>query len=77
VYFNQDLKFRPLLSLDSVLAIDIRNKPTFDDSTSVGKLTVPLSTIVNSKIITVNIEDGNSGNITVVYSLETTPITDP
>ena len=46
--FNQDLKFLPLTALDGYLLIDIREKPTFDDGFSVGKLKLLISSLSTS-----------------------------
>lgn len=74
VSFDQTIKFLPLPSLDGVLTIDIRSKPTFEMASSLGSFSVPIALLQNSKDTSVNITDQNE-TITVVYSTESVQLT--
>ena len=71
IAFEQTIKFVPLSSVDGMLTIDIRNKPTFETVSSVGSFSVPIASLQSSKITSVDVENDSNEAITVVYSTET------
>lgn len=71
ISFEQTIKFVPLSSLDGMLTIDIRNKPTFESVSSVGSFSIPIALLQSSKVTSVDIENESNETITVVYSTET------
>lgn len=71
ISFEQTITFVPLSSLDGMLTIDIRNKPTFESVSSVGSFSIPIALLQSSKVTSVDIENESNETITVVYSTET------
>ena len=76
--FNQDLKFLPLTALDGYLLIDIREKPTFDDGFSVGKLKLLISSLStsnsNSKEVTQSLTSEKGEKLILTYMAEVAEI---
>ena len=76
--FNQDLKFLPLTALDGYLLIDIREKPTFDDGFSVGKLKLLISSLStsnsNSKEVTGSLTSEKGEKLILTYVAEVAEI---
>ena len=76
--FNQDLKFLPLTALDGYLLIDIREKPTFDDGFSVGKLKLLISSLStsnsNSKEVTGSLTSEKGEKLIFTYVAEVAEI---
>ena len=70
IHFNQEFKFLPLPSLHGFLVFDLRDKPTFEEGSSLGMLNIPIASIISSKEVSVSIENKLNENITIVYTVE-------
>ena len=68
--FNQDLKFLPLPSLDGFLMVDVREKPTFEDGCSVGKLKISVASLINSKEVVASVTSEKGEKLTITYVAE-------
>ena len=53
--------------MDGFLTIDVKEKPTFDEGFSLGKIKILLSTLKNSESVVVPIANQKSENISVTY----------
>mmetsp|Transcript_15399 Transcript_15399/g.14768 ORF Transcript_15399/g.14768 Transcript_15399/m.14768 type:complete len:133 (-) Transcript_15399:206-604(-) len=74
--FNQDLEFLSLISLDGRLVLDVREKATLEESSSVGKLSVPISLFFDRGGPTENksvVQSEEGERITVTYQAEIIP----
>ena len=70
VHFNQEFKFIPLPSLGGFLVFDVREKPTFEEGSSLGILNIPVATITSSKEVIASIENKLDEKMTIVYVVE-------
>ena len=50
--------------------IDVREKLTFEEGSSVGRVSVPISSLSNSKEVAVTIINQKEEKLTVTYSAE-------
>ena len=72
--FNQQFIFTPLISMDGFLTIDVKEKPTFEEGFSLGKIKILLSTLKNSELVVVPIANKKSEKIFVTYVAEIFPL---
>ena len=70
IHFNQEFRFLPLPSLEGFLVFDVRDKPTFEEGSSLGILNIPISSIVFSKEVSASIDNKLDEKMTIVYIVE-------
>ena len=60
--------------MDGFLTIDVKEKPTFEEGFSLGKIKILLSTLKNSELVVVPIANKKSEKIFVTYVAEIFPL---
>ena len=66
--FNHEMSFSPIPAIDGFLTIDVREKPTFEEGSSVGKVKILLSSLQKFEEITVPFITEKAEKILITYT---------